>query len=154
GVAFMSEENYIASYCIRDVFLTGEAYRHGAEFLRDHLGQGPMEELGDFRYVITANHALALELYLKCLLLLDKRQPGKHHEVDKHFKKLLRNTQDAIRIRYKDIVRTHPYMQSECARLREAGEDPDKIFDLDNALRDSSKAFDQSRYPYDPGYKW
>jgi hypothetical protein len=141
------------SYSDYEVFLIGEAFRYGAEILLMSLGGGPLADLGDFQYVLTANHALALEHYFKCLLLMDCKRPENHHVLWKHFEKLPCGTQDAIRKRYDEIVKADASLQAEFARLREVGEDPDQIFDFDNALRASSKTFEQSRYPYDPKYK-
>jgi hypothetical protein len=152
-ITYMPSQKKLVPDLSYDVFLTGEAFRHGAEIILEWLRNAPLADLGDFKYVLMANHAFALELYFKCLLFMDGKKPGKHHELEKHFNDLPPSSQDVIRKRYDEIVNADASLQAEYARLREAGEDPDQTYGFEKALRASSRTFERSRYPYDPAYK-
>jgi hypothetical protein len=148
----MSEETEKSLYSQYDIFLTADAYFESAKILRRSLSPVDMNNLEDFQYVLVANHSFALELFLKCLLVMDRQKVPHHHRLDDLFKGLLPSTRDMIRNCYMDILEKDP-AKAEYARLRGVGEDPEKTFALDNALAASSRAFEYSRYPYDPSYR-
>src|SRR5262249_38824385 len=88
-----------------------------------------------------------------CLIVLDGRTPDKHHDLRKHFDVLPPCDKDAIMKGYDDVLRTDPGLRAEYERLRQDGQNPGRIFDFDTVLDDSARAFEKSRYPYDPQYK-
>jgi hypothetical protein len=139
-----------APYNPYEVFLTAEAFRASSRLLIAHVPPGA--PLG-YEYVINTNLAFCLELYLKCLLLIEKRPAGRHHKLKKHFEELEQNHQDAIRKEYEKILKTDPLILAEFSTLKQNGEDPDKIWDFDAVLSDNSEAFERSRYPFDPDHK-
>ena len=71
----------------------------------------------DFEYVINVNLAFCLELYLKCLLVLDGRTPKKDHKLRGHFDKLAQDTQGGIRTEYQQILKTDAYMVASTKSL-------------------------------------
>ena len=68
-----------------DMFLVGEAYCNAGKSLYSQFGMGGSSH---FKYVIAANFALGLELYFKCLLVMDDKDPQYHHNLKGHFDKL------------------------------------------------------------------
>jgi hypothetical protein len=74
------------------------------------------------------------------------------HNLKKHFEGLSLANQKAIREYHKEILKTDSSLQSEYAKLKQDGQNPDQIFDFDNALQSSANAFVQSRYPFDPRF--
>jgi hypothetical protein len=131
-----------------DIFLIGEAYCYAGQTLADHIGDLPAREM---RYVVTANLAFGLELYLKSLALMDVGSIRPSHDLAKLFGDLPPNTQDAIRDSHKEYLKSDAH-QRTCMAAKHRGEDPNKLFEFDSSLAASNRAFEKSRYPYDPDY--
>ena len=131
-----------------DMFLIGEAYCYAGQTLADHIGDLPAREM---RYVVTANLALGLELYFKCLALMDGGSVRLSHDLVKLFGELPLNTQNAIRDSHKQYLKSDIH-QHTCVSAKDHGQDPDKLFEFDSSLAASNRAFEKSRYPYDPDY--
>ena len=62
-------------------------------------------------------------------------------------------SKDAIRKNHRELLKTDPSLRDEFARLRQRGENPERVFDFHGSLQKSANAFEQSRYPFDPSYE-
>jgi hypothetical protein len=133
-----------------EAFLIAEAFRNSWQILRSQFGEDIPQH---FNYVIATNAAFSLELYLKCLLVIDGQTPKANHNLKLQFDALPPNNRDAIRTGYADILKTDRYLQEQKMRLKEEGKNPDKIFRFESVLNESALAFEKSRYPFDPRYK-
>jgi hypothetical protein len=133
-----------------EAFLIGEAYCNSGHFLDQKFsGKGN----SDFKYVIAANLALGLELYLKCLLMLDGQEPKRDHDLEGHFGRLPIVDKDAIRLAHKEYLSSDPDGIATCEQARSDGANPDEVYEFDSSLKKSALAFVRCRYPFDPGYK-
>ncbi len=82
-------------------FLMAEAYDQSSRILfKGFHGRTPAY----FEYVIAANFAFGLELYLKCLIVLDGQRPKLHHNLRTHFLSIPQPAQTAIEKRYRKIL--------------------------------------------------
>jgi hypothetical protein len=131
-------------------FIFGEAYIRAGWTVKDVCGVRAPEPV---IYVIAANMALGLELYLKCLLLLEGQVPAEKHNLKLHFDALSKESRTEIRREYARILKADAHMKSEKKRVKERGQNPDKIFRFDRVLDEAALAFEKSRYPFDPQYK-
>jgi hypothetical protein len=60
-----------APYPLYGAFIMGEAFRNAGDLLADTVRSRFAGEIPvNFQYVISANRALALELYFKCLIAM------------------------------------------------------------------------------------
>ena len=84
---------------------------------------------------------------------MDGKSLKKKHDLKSLFDALSPVSKDAVRKNHQEVLKTSPSMRDEFARLRQCGENPDEIFDFDGSLQKSAKAFEQSRYPFDPSYE-
>jgi hypothetical protein len=133
-----------------DMFLTGDAYCNAGRMLYAEVGRGGSSP---FKYVITANLALGLELYFKCLTVLDNKEPKRDHDLKSHFDALSLGNQNAIRKAHKSYLENDRQRDARLAEIRQNGQNPDEVLDFDSSLNKSAKAFVQSRYPFDPLYE-
>jgi hypothetical protein len=133
-----------------DAFIFAEAYIRGGWILKDNL---PRTSPPLFDYVITANFALGLELYLKCLLITEGTLPDEVHNLRTLFNQLSKEKQLAIKKDYRRIIREDPYIKREKERLKQTGKNPDKVFRFERVLNEAALAFEKSRYPFDGQYK-
>jgi hypothetical protein len=136
-------------YSAYDVFLTAEAFNKSGRFLRLQF-PGILPSL--FEPVIIVNRAFCLELYLKCLLVIEQKTPKWNHKLDDQFGDLTQANQNAIRKEY-DAVLAEPDMLAEFKELRNAGKNPEELYDFVSLLADSSDAFQRSRYPFEPSHQ-
>lgn len=133
-----------------EAFLVAEAYCYAGRIL---VSQFPEPIPQDMTYVIAANLALGLELYLKCLILLDGKNPKRKHNLKSLFDELSPKSKDAIQKNHRELLKTDPSIRAESAKLRLRGENPERVFDFHSSLQKSANAFEQSRYPFDPSYE-
>ena len=105
------------------------------------------EEKLYLKYAFGVNAALATELYLKCLLLIECEQFPRKHDLKFLFGQLPRETQKRLRKRHDQTNRG----DKNLALLRKHGAVKDT--DLDALLESGKDVFEQFRYPYEPRAK-
>ena len=88
--------------------------------------------------------AFGLELYLKCLLVIEGKVPRKEHDHRKLFALLSAPTQREVRQHHERLVESNPSIRE----FIEAGH-PRSHFQLDEVLRQCGNAFTSWRYLYE-----
>jgi hypothetical protein len=95
--------------------------------------------------VMAVNSALALELFLKCLRMIESGGFFKRHELDQLYRDLQKSTRDEIRRRHDEIQASAKYGPF-FADLRKRGFKTD----LDSLLKMGRKTLEDFRYAFDP----
>ena len=94
-------------------------------------------------FAVSVNAALATELYLKCLLLIECGQFPKRHNLKLLFGQLKRSTRQALKKEHDEIVRRDKKVKTLVKRGMK--------LDLDSLLEKGQDIFEQFfRYPYEP----
>ena len=118
------------------IFLSAEQFKSAASCLSDLLRRNRWDEL----FVpMQVNAALALELYLKTLLALNKRCTNSHHH-GLMFQQLDKEYRDALSGQFDELAKDDPEL------LFMAGLDPRYKSDLGSILEDSGHVFERLRY--------
>jgi hypothetical protein len=91
--------------------------------------------------------SFAVELYLKCLFVLDTNTaPIGDHDWQRLFDALAPHTKTAIRDAFARIVSADPVLRN----LNVINPDALKVTDFDRSLRAAKSTFDRRRYLYEP----
>jgi hypothetical protein len=91
--------------------------------------------------------SFAVELYLKCLYVLDMNAaPPFGHDWEELFNALRDFTRDEIREQFKRSIVSHPVL----ANLADINPEAVKTTDFSRALQAGKNTFDQRRYLYEP----
>ena len=94
--------------------------------------------------------SFAVELYLKCLFVLDANIAHlEGHDWEKLFNALLPHTKTAIRDAFERIVRSDPVL----SHLDVINPEALKVTDFDRSLTAAKDTFDKKRYLYEPPSK-
>jgi HEPN domain-containing protein len=125
-----------------DIFVVADQFWHATDYLR-------RRKKNDVQNPIIACAAFALELYLKCLFVMEGGQPTNEHNLKKLFRKLSQPVQTEIR----------SYFSANSGDLRvhlenvyqRRGKNPPKGDLFDFALRVSKNAFMNFRYLFEHG---
>jgi hypothetical protein len=139
----------VRTYDPYEAFLVGEAYNESGWIITRCFPPGEIPS--DFKYVITANFALGLELYFKCLIVMGGEAPEEIHNLRTLFEALSQGNQTAIRKGYTEILKENQ-CRMEYEMLKQSGKNPDKLFRFERVLNECALAFEKSRYPFDPKY--
>jgi len=99
-----------------DIFLTAEAFDRACQALADTI---PKQDAFTRSIVIGHNAALTLELYLKCLLVLEHGSYVEGHDSQKLFRLLGRQTKQALEKKWKKVVAGTEWFEDleECLSL-------------------------------------
>jgi len=133
----------------RAIFRLAEGFRDAADVLNSHdvrekthaTSESPTYDSAAMLVV----DALAVELYLKCLYVLDhKREPPFKHPFDVLFYKLTSETQSAVRRRF-DINNNHIVLRL----FRQENPSAPPLFDFAAFLKVASDTFTRMRYAYE-----
>jgi len=90
--------------------------------------------------------SFAVELYLKCLFVLDTNSvPPKGHDSEKLFEALAPHTKAAIRDAFERIVRSNPVL----SHLDVINPEALKVTDFNRSLTAGKNTFDMRRYLYE-----
>jgi hypothetical protein len=127
----------------REIFLLAEHYSEASKLLEpqakgDAWGcSGPQVMVDSF----------AVELYLKCLFVLDTSiAPFHEHDWQLLFNSLAPNTKTQIREAFERIIRADAVLSNLSVINPEAV----KVLDFDRSLTAAKSTFDKRRYLYDP----
>lgn len=134
------------NYSAKDVFKTGEQFYATSILINRKLFETGHEHL----YVapLNTNLSLAIELYLKCLYIIDKNQkPPNSHKLINIYKDLDEETQMIINELYNDVVS----IDEDIIQLKQYSSDV--AVDLESALKQMSQAFVNWRYTHEGEYK-
>jgi hypothetical protein len=124
------------------IFKTADVFSEAAVTL---LHKAWNEEKPYLSFAFGVNAALATELYLKCLLLIECGQIPKIHNLKSLFGQLPRKTRQVIR-------KQHDKAVHEDRALVPFAKQGIK-FDLDTLLQRGQDVFELFRYPYEPRAK-
>jgi hypothetical protein len=130
------------------VFRIAIAFTATSHAIANQFGECPPDCIA---FPLAVNHALSLELYLKCLILIEKGTHSDDHDLKKLFHVLPVATREKARKYYDKIRNNDPMCQREAERIRQEGEDPEDDFALKAALKHAATAFVRCRYPYEEG---
>ena len=98
-----------------NIFLTAEAFDTACQALADAI---PKQDVFTRSIVIGHNAALTLELYLKCLLVLEHGSYVEEHDSQKLFRLLGRQTKQALEKKWKKAVAGTDFQDlEECLSL-------------------------------------
>jgi HEPN domain-containing protein len=134
----------------------GEAFHifeHAWHFHRSYKLLGELVALGKADVDVIAHPAMVLsslasELYLKCILLVERGRVPKDHDLDALFRLLMPRTQMRLQEKWDSDIR-RPGRQEILEKLRESGRKKLERSDLLYALKIGAKAFVELRYHYE-----
>jgi hypothetical protein len=109
------------------------------------LLKSKIEEKLYLTFAFGVNAALATELYLKCLLLVECGQFPKVHNLKLLFGQLRTSTRQVLKKKHDDLVRADQRLE----RFVKQG----MKLDLDSLLEKGQDIFEQFRYPYEVNLK-
>ena len=122
------------------VFTTAEVYRASAQVLSKFIANG----MPHYMFPMVTCSAFSLELYLKCLILIEGNESEKSHDLERLFSSLAGESQIAIRTNYQKCA-IHETAKLFAAR----GMPPHPSTDFDFVLHASASAFENFRYAYE-----
>jgi hypothetical protein len=129
-----------------NVFRVAIAFTAAGDAIIEKFGDQPPDCI---EFPCAINRSFSLELYIKCLIILDKGIYFEDHNAKKAFNMLLPETRRQCEELYDQIRANDPLCKRESERLRRQGEDPEKYFKLKIALTRGALAFMQLRYPFE-----
>jgi hypothetical protein len=106
----------------------------------------PVDALGMLTIPAATNHAFAVELYLKCLILFDTGRMVRGHRITRLFAALIASRQRQI----VDVYQRQIARDANVAYLRSRGAN-DEEFKFDNVLARLDEAFVRIRYGFEGG---
>lgn len=124
-------------------FITGEAFLEVGKVMLDALKAGNRNILA---LAFATNCAIALEIYLKCLLILEIGHPcsGAGHDVYKLFKNLSLETQSELAAEHDKFLANNPDFVKKWKE-----KDTGVSMDLESLLKAGRHAFIKFRYAYE-----
>lgn len=126
----------------KDIYRLAEQYYETSLFLKES-SKGNREKMSAPRILVDS---FAVELYLKCLYVLDKNAaPPGVHEWDTLFDALASHTKAAIREAYDRIIKSDPVLSNIEIINPEAG----IVKDFNRSLIVAKNTFDKGRYSYE-----
>jgi HEPN domain-containing protein len=131
-----------ASHDPKLIFKTADIFSETAKTL---LFKSKNERKLYLNFAFGVNAALATELYLKCLLLIEGGQFPKSHNLKLLFGQLKRDTRQILKKKHDEIVRQDQRLEV----FVKGGIN----LDLDYLLEKGQDVFEQFRYPYEPNTK-
>lgn len=127
----------------REIFRLAEQYLEASLLLENHA-QNNEQIWSPPRLLLDS---FAVELYLKCLFVLDTNaSPAKEHNWKRLFDSLDSNTKIAIRYEFRRIVDEDDVLRN----LREINPEAAMFTDFDRSLLAGQDTFDKWRYTYEP----
>jgi hypothetical protein len=130
----------------REMFQHAETFLGFLQIARSAL---PEDYPDVYNYPLAVNHAFCLEIYLKCLVILEGGTPGRDHRLKNLFELLDPSTQEKAKRHYDEIRSSDPYSQYKAAELKRLGRDPERESNFDAAILSGSDAFVKMRYAYE-----
>ena len=133
----------------KKIFRLAEKYTEASRILRKEMGGDGWESSAPRLLV----DSFAVELYLKCLYVLDaNKRPKRGHDWLKLFEALERQTQLAIREEFKRIIESDVVLNNLGTINPEAA----KLTDFNRSLEAARDTFDKRRYVYEgiPEGEW
>lgn len=133
----------------RKIYQLAEHYSEASRLLEE---QAKGEEWGCSAPQLLVD-SFAVELYLKCLFVLDTNiAPLELHDWEKLFNALTPPTKDAIREAFKRIVNSDPVLR----HLDVINPEARKVTDFDRSLAAAKNTFDKRRYLFEsqPTDEW
>lgn len=127
----------------RKMYQLAEHYSEASRLLEE---QAKGEEWGSSAPQLLVD-SFAVELYLKCLFVLDTNiAPLEEHDWEKLFDALLPQTKTAIREAFERIVSSDPVLR----HLNVINPEALKVTDFDRSLKAAKNTFDKRRYLFEP----
>ena len=123
------------------IFQLAEQYSK-ASIVLDEASKGNEDQWSSPRMMVDS---FAVELYLKCLFVIDLNAPPWGHDWKKLFDELKPYTRTAIRDEFNRIVNSHPVLRN----LDVINPEALKMTDFDLSLKVAKNTFDKGRYTYD-----
>lgn len=130
-------------YTAKDIYQSANNFLAASNALNEKLTL--TNDIGTYIAPIITNTAFSIELYLKCLYLIEKGKPAKGHFLDKLYRDLTKETREIIEVTYDMLV---PQSQT-IALLKQKV--PNMKTDLESVLKEMSNSFVKWRYSYEGG---
>lgn len=134
-------EGIIMNYDVKSIFTQANNFLAASNALNEKLSE--TDDIGTYIGPIITNTAFTIELYIKCIYMIEKRQPVQGHFLDKLYRKLSKESRDIIEAIYDMLV---PQSQTIMMLKQQV---PDMKIDLDSVLKEMSGAFVKWRYSYE-----
>lgn len=135
---------------IREMFNQARAFCLASALLRTTNGNDryPIDDSDriSLYLVATTNLAFSIELFLKCLILIETQKPTTGHDLGVLYSKLSPNTQSKIESEFNKL-----YLNS--AALKTLPDKAMKLHTIQEVLETNSNTFEKYRYFYERGLK-
>ena len=122
----------------KKIFESAQQFEQTANFLAQQLGK-PSSNMPVAPFIV--NTTFSIELYLKCLLVIEtKKQPKKTHQLHTLFNLLSSNSKKDITNEFNKLMNAHPITSMAKQHI------PHLKTDIDSVLLGMNQAFEQWRY--------
>jgi hypothetical protein len=129
------------SYTAKDIYNSANNFLAAANVLNEKLSE--TNDIGTYIAPIITNTAFTIELYLKCIYMIEKGRPTQGHYLDKLYGQLSKESRDMIEAIYDMLVSQSPTVMILKQKV------PDMRTDLNSVLKEMSRAFIKWRYSYE-----
>ena len=113
------------------------------------VGNSPAPRPREWAWAVATNIALATEIYLKCLGIVDKGEAPWGHDIDDLVDALTPESMEAVRHFYSLVWQNDPDCRFFLEWERRWSADPEATFSFDAVLLKSAEAFTRLRYGYE-----
>lgn len=131
------------NYTAKEIFITANNFLAASNALNEKLSA--TNDIGTYIAPIITNTSFCIELYIKCIYMIEKGQPVHGHFLDKLYRKLSKESRDTIEAVYDMLLQQSP---TDIALKHKV---PDMKTDLGSVLQDMAKAFIKWRYRHEGG---
>ncbi|GGI11526.1 hypothetical protein [Gottfriedia solisilvae] len=129
------------NYNAKAVYDSANNFLVASNALNEKLSE--TNDIGTYIAPIIVNTAFSIELYLKCIYMIENGQPIQGHFLDKLYRKLSKESREMIEAIYDMLVPQSPTVMILKQKI------PDMKTDLDTVLKDMSSAFIKWRYNFE-----
>ncbi|ARU60706.1 hypothetical protein CBW65_06110 [Tumebacillus avium] len=129
-------------YEAKDIYNTANSFLAASNALNQKLSE--TNDVGTYIAPIITNAAFSIELYLKCIYLIENKKPAPNiHQLDKLYKGLSDESKAVIEVIYNVLI----IQSGTDMAMKEKV--PETNLDLDSVLKGMSSAFINWRYSFE-----
>ncbi|WP_342577665.1 hypothetical protein [Psychrobacillus sp. FSL K6-2843] len=131
------------NYTAKSIYNTANSFLAASNALNEKLSY--TNDIDTYIAPIITNTSFCIELYIKCIYMIEKGQPIHGHFLDKLYRKLSKESRDIIEALYDMLLQQSP---SDIALKQKA---PGMKSDIGTVLEDMAGAFIKWRYRHEGG---
>jgi len=130
------------NYSAEEIYNTANSFLAASNALNQKLSE--TNDVGTYIAPIITNTAFSIELYLKCIYMIEHKKPAPNiHQLDKLYQKLSEENRIVIKMIFDMLV---PQSKTDMTLKEKI---PGTELNLDSVLKDMSSAFINWRYSFE-----